>query len=53
MLEVAKGPWDEWYYLKYFDSEDPKEDFCRETGTRTNEGNSQSVDIENALTPQS
>ena len=35
---MAKGPWDDWGYLKYFDSEDPKEDFCRETGTRTHEG---------------
>ena len=37
VFDVAKGPWDAWTYLKYFDSEDPKEDFCRETGTRTRE----------------
>ena len=33
--DLARGPWDDWQYLKYFDSSDAKENFCRETGTRT------------------
>ena len=35
--DIARGPWDNWGYLKYFDATDPKENFCRETGERTGE----------------
>ena len=39
VTNLAKGPWDDWGYLKYFDALDCKENFCRETGTRTDEVN--------------
>ncbi len=29
--DIAKGEWDSWMYLKYFDSSDPTENFCCET----------------------
>jgi hypothetical protein len=35
--DVAKGPWDEWMYLKYFDALNAKQNFCRETGTKAQE----------------
>lgn len=35
--EGCHGVWDEWGYLKYFDAEDAKENFCRATGVRTGE----------------
>jgi Bromodomain len=34
---LATGPWDDWGYLKYFDAQDCKENFCRETGLRVGE----------------
>jgi Bromodomain len=40
---IATGPWDEWAYLKYFDAADYKENFCRETGTRTIEVRSSDI----------
>jgi hypothetical protein len=32
--DLAKGAWDDWMYLKYFDEKDPKENFCRLTGEK-------------------
>lgn len=32
--DLAKGPWDKWYNLKYFDSLDPTENVCAITGTK-------------------
>lgn len=29
--DIAKGEWDSWMYLKYFDSSDPTQNFCCET----------------------
>jgi hypothetical protein len=32
--DLAKGAWDDWMYLKYFDEKDPNENFCRLTGEK-------------------
>ena len=32
ILDVAKGPWDDWMYLRYFDAPDPTANFSRLSG---------------------
>lgn len=32
--DLAKGEWDDWIYLKYFDAADPSSNFCRISGKK-------------------
>lgn len=35
--DAAKGSWDDWYYLKYFDAPDPTQNVCSLTGVIADE----------------